>query len=818
MIKKFALKTVLKNKTKSICAVVAMLLTTIMFCTLYTTVMGIHNAEEYSNIKTIGTIGHVVLKDCNEETENAFDKIKKSDMVESVGYRQYLADVINEELKYSVEFSYEDSAYSKHCFQQLITGHMPRTFNEIVMDKGTMKTLGIKAKEGETATLDLKVGTEEFEEKFILAGWFDENSAAEIKTGQVVVSKDYAQYWNENYVKAGIYGQTTIDILLKDNKNIEEQIDMILSDAEISGKVDYSINPGYMEQGFLMDIDNLIISGIGMLIIIIIGFLIIHNIFHLATIKETKEYGCLKTLGMNKKQIGRFVKWQAAYLLMVAIPMGAFLGYMIGKKLMPVLLAQTNLRGVEGVNLIQAKDFLLVLLLSVIFVVFTTIISIYGPMRKVASLSPIESKKIELESQENTRTTLDGNKLYKFAYYNIKRNKKNIVLVIMSITLTLVFIAFSYSLLGSFDMDKYLSKMLYSDYKVGTENFFTSDYLLSDGTVADIPNEVIDELESEDVIERAGIVYGSCDDPSISIADCKHKREDYFINLYGIDQFNLRKDMFVEDDVDLECFYNGEGILEGVWLNEDGSIMQTEEVHEVGEPITIQTSSGKQKTYKVLGHVKMGGSIISSGVYGDNTFELYIASNSYKGLIPESKIMAYSFDVKKGEEIHAEDIMNTLTEKFSEIDYRSKESYVAEFQTLKKIVEMVSALLCIVFSIIALVNLINVFLTSAVMRKSEFVTLRSIGMSRKQMCKILLYEILYYTSGSVILAIGLSLLISATIIKNICNNMEFLSYSFKSSIFILLYIIILVVDFCVVYIAEKYMNRDTIANELKWKI
>lgn len=488
MIRKFALKTVVKNKTKSICAVIAMLLTTIMFCTLYTTVMGIHNAQEYSNIKSIGTTGQVVLKDCNEETENAFKKIKENDMVESAGYRQYLADVINEELKYEVEFSYEDASYAEHCFQQLTGGHMPSAMNEVAMDRETMKALDIKAKVGEPVLLDLKIGTGHFKKKFILSGWFNENSATEIKTGQIIVSKAYDKYWNENYQKEDVYGQTTIDILLKDNKNIEKQISMLLSDVGINDKVDYSINPGYTDQSFLMDTDNLIISIAGIVIIIIIGFLIIHNIFYIAALKEEKEYGRLKALGMNKKQIGKFVKWQAAYLLMIAVPSGVVSGYFIGKKLIPILLSQTNLRGVEGVNLIQTKDFLIVLILSIFFVVFTTIISIYGPLRKVKSLSPVESEKIELKLKKNTRTASDGNKLYKFAYQNIKRNKKNVVLVVMSITFTIILIGISYSLIGSFDINKYLSKMLYSDYRVGTENFFTSNYLLSDGTVADIQN------------------------------------------------------------------------------------------------------------------------------------------------------------------------------------------------------------------------------------------------------------------------------------------------------------------------------------------
>ena len=265
----------------------------------------------------------------------------------------------------------------------------------------------------------------------------------------------------------------------------------------------------------------------------------------------------------------------------------------------------------------------------------------------------------------------------------------------------------------------------------------------------------------------------------------------------------------------IASFYKGEGILEGVWLNEDGSIMQTNEVHKVGESITIQTSDGKQRRYTVLGHVKLGEGVVNSGIYGDDTFELYLSSDSYKDLIEDPKIMVYSFNVKKGEESHAKDIMNALSENYSEIDYRSKESYTAEFQTLKTIVEMVSVILCIVFSIIAFVNLINIFLTSVVMRKNEFATLRSIGMTRRQMRKVLLYEILYYTSVSVIFAVCLSFPVSMTIIKNICNSMDFLSYSYKSDIFVGIYVIIFIIDLCMVCIIEKYMNRDAIAVQLK---
>lgn len=816
MIRKFAFKTTLKNRTKSICAIAAMLLTTIMFCTLYTTIVGLHSAQQYSNLKSIGTIGQVVLKDCDKKEENALWMMKKNDKVESIGYRKYFADVTNEGLKNSVEFSYEDLTYSEHCFQQLISGHMPKATNEIIMDKETMEALGVEPKVGQAVVLQLKIGKRQLEEKFTLAGWFNENDTSEIKTGQIITSEAYEKQWDKTYTKDGVYGETTIDILFKSSRNIEKQVKQLLSEAGIKEEVDYSINPCYVENGFFSDLSNIFFTAVSATMIIIIGFLIIHNIFYLATIKETKEYGRLKALGMEKKQIGKFVKWQAIYLLLVSIPIGIICGYFIGIKLMPMLLLQTNLKGVEDTSLLHLEDFLFVLILSTIFVVFTTIISIYGPLKKMKSLSPIQSQKVELTLKSNFKTTSDGNKLYKFAYCNVRRNTKSVLLVVTSITLTITLIGISYSLIKSFDMDKYLSKKVYSDYKVASENFFTSNYLSVDGTTADLPEKIINKIKEENIVKKDGIVYGSCNDSSISISGCQYKREDYFLNFYGIDKFNLREEMFVEDDVDLNSFYDGDGILEGVWLNEDGTILQTEEVHEIGEKLTIQGDSGKKKTYQVVGHVKMGEAIASSGIYGDNnTFELYVSSDSYKKLVEEPKIMVYSFDVKKGEKSHAADVMKRLIENFSGIDYRSKQSYATEFGMLKKVVGLISIMLCIVFSMIALVNLINVFLTSIAMRKSEFVTLRSIGMTRKQMRKVLLYEILYYTSGAICTAFLLSLVLSLKLIKNICNSMEFLSYSFQWDVYIWIFCVIFVIDSIVVCAVEKYMNRHAIANQLK---
>ncbi|HAU85917.1 MAG TPA: hypothetical protein DCW90_10560 [Lachnospiraceae bacterium] len=815
MIRRFARKTIQKDKAKGICALIAMLLTSILFSTLFTTIIGINKAAEYSRIKTSGTSSQVVLKDCDKKTIDALDRIKENALVKSAGYRKYLADVVNKQLSYNVELSYEDNSYSKHCFQELEAGHMPQDINEIVIDEETIKSLNIEKKIGEAVTLDLRVGKKHVQETFCLSGWFPMNNATEIRTGQVVTSKDYIDKWESMFIQNTIYGQENIDILLRDSKNVERQAVNILQEAGLdSEKVHYSLNPAYLNKDSTMDLSSMFAIVLSILLIILVGYLIINNIFHIATLRDAKQYGQLKTLGMTRRQLGKFVRWQAYYLLLIAVPIGVVIGVMMGKGLLPEILKQTNfVKSVSGMS-IGNKEVLCILALSVVFIIFTTIISILGPIRTIGELSAIESTKLELKLHGGNRKTSDGGKLHKFAYYNITRNKKNTLSLIISISLPILLVSISFSILGSFDMNKYLSKMIYSDYQVATSNYFKSEYQMDDGEIACLSQDVINEIENSGLINDGGIIYGSCNDYHLSI-DEEESRDDYWINFYGVSKFNLRSNMFVEKEVDLKKFFYENGILEGVWLNNDGSVMQGTSKYNIGDKVTFQMQGGKEKECQIIGHIILGEGVMDTENFGDGTtYEFYGSTNLYLELMDEPKIMAYTFDAKKGSEGNAEQIMKNCIDSYPDTDYRSKDTLEVEFNSLKNTVMIICTLLCIILSLIAFLNLINVFVTSIFVRKGEFATMRSIGMTSKQQRRMLFYEMFYYCISSFALSMLLSVFLSRVLLERISRGMQFLTYNENLIVFAYILLVILIIGEGTVILCERNMNRKNVAERL----
>lgn len=230
----------------------------------------------------------------------------------------------------------------------------------------------------------------------------------------------------------------------------------------------------------------------------------------------------------------------------------------------------------------------------------------------------------------------------------------------------------------------------------------------------------------------------------------------------------------------------------------------------------MQIQDGVEKEYQIIGHIILGEGVMDTENFGDGiTYEFYASSDSYKELIKSPQIMAYTFDVKRGSESKAEDIMKKCLSSNPDVDFKSKSTFIAEFNSLKSTVQIICTLLCAVLSLIAFLNLINVFVTSIIVRKGEFATMRSIGMSRKQLRKMLLYEMMYYCASAFVLSMLLSVLVSKGMIERISQGIQFLTYSQNMLIFAYILCVVIIIGGCTVIICERHMNKRNVAEQLR---
>lgn len=818
MVRKLAFRSLMAEKFRCVCTVIAMILTALLFSTLFTTAAGLNNANDYYNFKKLGTTAHVVVKEWDEGFGEKVDALRENGLVDTVGCRRFFGYAVDPELNYNVEISYMDDAEASLDFYTPTGGHMPAEVTEIAMDTTTMAALGIPCKVGTPVDIDMEVNGETITESFVLAGWFDINKAYPVKVGQIITSLEYGDIWDSRFESGSVYGKSDLAILLKDAYSIEDETEQVFKDAGLEYSPDMiSVNPGYNVSSEALSSETLTMLVCGILVIVLIGYLIINNIFYISARKDAKQFGRLKTIGMSNKHLAVFVRTQAFIMLIVAVPLGIVGGYFMGRLILPTILKQTVYDSVANDTVISGGVIALILAAAALFVVATTLISVNGPIRMIKKLSPIESTRIELKGYKKTRKSNDGSRAHKFAKYNIMRNKKSLVMLLVSISLPVLLVIVSYDALSSFDMDKYLSSMLVTDYTFATSDYYKNDYIDNENNVRALDENIVDVIENSGFVEEGSLIYGDIANDYASVREIQlPEGEEYTLDLYGTESFTLDESLIVEDSIDMDAFNNGTGIVEGCWLTSDGEIYPGTSRFETGDTVTITGSDGKERSYTVLGHMNVALGALKTGVTkGSFACELYLNTQQYESVTGNRKIMSYAFNVKKGMEDDAEAFIKGLVKADNTLNYQSKYSLADDFASMKLIVKLISSLLCGVLAFIAIMNLINVFVSSIMVREKEIATLKSIGMTRSQLRKMLLWEIFYYNGSAFVIAAVLSLAMSPTVFRAVFNDFSFFTFRIGWAIYPAIILVIMFVGIMTVLCVEKKISAMNITEELK---
>ena len=112
------------------------------------------------------------------------------------------------------------------------------------------------------------------------------------------------------------------------------------------------------------------------------------------------------------------------------------------------------------------------------------------------------------------------------------------------------------------------------------------------------------------------------------------------------------------------------------------------------------------------------------------------------------------------------------------LNYESRFTCSAEFESFRNMFFLMGSILSFIVGLIGVLNFLNAVLTGIITRHREFAMLQSIGMTGKQLKKMLVLEGLYYTLGSIILSFILAV-ITSPITANVLESMFwFFEYHF----------------------------------------
>ena len=805
VIKKLSGRYFKAGKSRNIIAIIAIVLTTILFTTIFTLGSGLMDTVHDQNIRKAGGEGQAVL---NYISDEVYSDLAGSPLIDRIAYTKAVSyQLKNPGLeRWRSDLWYMDDTALEFARFTPATGRRPEAENEIIADTKTLDALGVPAQIGETVSLTYEVKGKSYTTDFTLCGFWETDSLSNI--GRLIVSKAFVDAHSDilayTYPVDNDYsGVVSAYVIFRGKGDIEVRLHQLLSEAgytcdtmggnkEDGNYVIARVSPAY-QSGALTDNPAMLISGIvGALLIIVTGYLIIYNIFQISVIQDIQSYGQLKTLGTTKRQIKRLINRQALRLSLIGIPIGLLVGFFVGRALVPFLMNGTSYTADAGIKVTVNP---LIFIGSAAFALFTVFVSVRKPAKIAGTVSAIEAIRYTENDtaafgkhRAKDKQSTHGAKLHFMALANLGRNRRRTVLVIVSMTLSLVLFNTVFTLSSGFDIDKYIAKFMDTDFVISNADFFQYQVEKSEH---DLSDTFIEAVRQNSSFEDGGRLFSSwlLEEPFSTEHNAffsynKDQNGNPFVRLYGADDFLINGMEIIEGTIDLEKLKSGKYILLSVECNDDGTVIENPNIG-VGDTVRINHLKAEELSttitdsydFIIMAKVRANENTATTRNTGEARF--YLPTEIFLPLCDNPHLVSFPFDVKDGTEAEMAEFLNSYIDSVEpSMDFESKATYTSSFDNLTSLIITIGGALSIIIGIIGIANFVNSVLTSVITRKKEFAMLQSIGMTGKQLKRMLSFEGLYYAVGTIITSAVLGVLFSVVVVKGISSGIWFFTYQF----------------------------------------
>lgn len=205
-INRLSKKILTKSKTRNTVAILAIILTSILFTSVFTIGMSVNKSFQEQNFRQVGSDFHGSFKDITKEQMEA---LKKDPLIKEAGERLILGMAQQAPfLKDQVEVSYVNDVYAKHSYIEPTKGKLPKEgTKEAAVDEKVLDLLGVKKEIGTTFELTYSMGVigagkkTDITETFVLSGWWAHDAVSQ--ASHILVTESYVKEALKGYEKQG---------------------------------------------------------------------------------------------------------------------------------------------------------------------------------------------------------------------------------------------------------------------------------------------------------------------------------------------------------------------------------------------------------------------------------------------------------------------------------------------------------------------------------------------------------------------------------------------------------------------------------------
>lgn len=826
-VKRISARSLKNNRVRNMFAVLAIILTTFMFTTVFSIGFSLGKNLNTMMLREQGTKSTVYLDNPSEEQ---ISQAKKCDHLNAAGIQIYTASAQspqNPESIVSLDY-YDKTEFEKNFLPAVsdVNGSYPEAEDEIMLSKAALDALSIK-KPVKNMNITLKI--DGAEKTFRLSGWFTDYG---ITAGgfQGFVSKGFSDALGLTAEKDGMLSMSAKtgfqasllyeleeNIKLKDGQEIQSSYDV--QDENSSTYIAVAAAVVFIG-----------------LIIVFSGYLLIYNVMYISVTKDIRFYGMLKTIGTSPKQIRKIVKMQAFRLSVIGIPIGIVLGTLISFVAVPYALQMFG-NGMRGVMPGDISFNPFIYAGTILFGIFTVAVSCRKPSKLAAKVSPVEALKYNGQNSNKIKPhrSTSGGKLHKMAFRNVFREKKRAILVFASLFMgTMAFLATN-AFIGSMKLENYVDYYLPDDYTIYTNSgseentdedektFIEAAYKLAediseiDGvTNVSVSSSVDAEIEFDEDIFRPFIENETSDEAAIQGMINGYKKEGgYSAPVIAVSSEMMKKyNEKAHQKIDIDRFEKGEVCFVGYVK----SAKQSEQVK--GKNITLTDMDTGNSVSLEVGACPTNDDHhgINIGYYwrmGGAPDCILVSQNVMDKLNSAPAIDNIIVDCDPKAESSITPQIKELTKTNPTVLHMEIKSEMCEdFKSSMMAMNILTAGISIVLILIGIINFINVMLTGVFTRRKELAVMESVGMTKNQVRKMLMFEGMYYG----IITIALILTVGSAIVYAVAKLAEMTAdyavFNYPWQLMIAIAAVIMLICIIVPSVVYKMLSKESVTERL----
>ena len=731
------------NKKKCIATLVSIILITVLLFSVGIFVSTIRKAALDSVILEDGT-KHIVFSDQDYSNYSILNRDKNIKSIEVTS----VIDVIDDLSIISIDDTLWDSI-------SILKGRIPNNTNEIIISSAYASTYNLD--------VSSNIGEKE------IVGIYSNNTLND---------NLYSAYTKEvNYNNRVVSFYVTYKSIFNIYDKIDNTADNLkLSYSYILGYKSYahtSINSNYLALLGQFANNNIKLGVYALIffvlfIISLFCILIVRNAFTINLIERNKQFAALRSIGASKAQIFKMVIIEAFMLSIIAIPIGIILSILFSNLI--ILIFNNILENIiEPLSIYYYPSLIIV---SLLFILFTIFISACIPALKASKLSPITGLKPVYNLKKSREKYPIIEKLFKevgvLAYKNIKRNKNKFNSSIISMSISVIlFIVFSF---------------LINNVVIATSDVLGEDFDITINISDDLVlyNEILSIPETFEAItyKSTFLYYDNGKFPEEEMPS---------LLLVGVD----------------DNYYN-EHYDDGIYVINALNDIEEFEIYD-NEYNYVYTINEFKKSNDMPEFIHFNNLVM---VVDFDTYNTILTNFSYDYIWAREYNIGINTLKPEVFDKYMEDIIKKFPE--SNINYINYAYYDYEAKQMILAIKFVCYTIILAIAILSISAMFNSLNTNILTREKEFAILRSLGLSKKDLNKLLIYEGIFLGIKTLII----SLIISIILIFGLDKFIKLLDIdSLKHLIFPTKYIIIAIILLIVIILLVIMYSKNKIKNK-----